>query len=164
MYVPFSWSINIYYYNIIIDSVDLYDSPDSVTLDAGVDDDASFSCHGAGSYTYWFINDVNTEDMSLEEITRRRIHIDYLFYSQPYSGCHPQYSYLTLAGNCLNNNTQIYCVILGDMPPPLGGNTTSATANLTVIGIYGWFFNSKILPFVWLPQVIQLWWTAWRYF
>ena len=77
--------------------------------------------------------------MSLEEITRRKINIHYLFYSnsQPYSDCDIQYSYLTLAGNCLNNNTQIYCVILGDMPPPLGGNTTSATANLTVIGIYG---------------------------
>ena len=76
--------------------------------------------------------------MSLEEITRRRINIHNFFSnSQPYSSCDIQYSYLTLAGNCLNNNTQIYCVILGDTPPPLGGNTTSATANLTVFGIHG---------------------------
>ena len=76
--------------------------------------------------------------MSLEEITRRKINIYNKFYwiSQPYSLCHPQHSYLILAGSCLNNNTQIYCVILGDTPPPLGGNTTSATANLTVFGIH----------------------------
>ena len=37
--------------NIIIinDFVDLYDFPDSVTLDAGDDYDATFSCHGDGS-------------------------------------------------------------------------------------------------------------------
>ena len=45
-----------------------------------------------------------------------------------------QYSLLYITGNCLNNNTEVYCVILGHSPPPSGGNTTSSTALLTVQG------------------------------
>ena len=49
-------------------------------------------------------------------------------------GCDIQHSELTMAGNCINNNTEIYCIILGDEPPPDGGNATSDTATLTVTG------------------------------
>ena len=53
----------------------------------------------------------------------------------PYkNGCDIKYSYMTVSGNCLNNNTEIYCVILGSDPPPNGGNTTSPIANITVSG------------------------------
>lgn len=34
--------------------------------------------------------------------------------------------------NCLNNNSEIYCVILGAYPPLAGGNATSPIANLTI--------------------------------
>ena len=74
--------------------------------------------------------------MSSEEITDRGISFSgyYNYFSPYYYICFSQDSYLTMAGNCLNNNSQIHCVILGDEPPPLGGNTTSNTATLTVEG------------------------------
>ena len=44
----------------------------------------------------------------------------------PYSGiCDYLSSYLTMAGNCLNNNTEIYCVILGrEYSQKTSGNVT----------------------------------------
>ena len=76
--------------------------------------------------------------MTTEEMTERGIQFSgYYNYYPPYVyGCYHQHSYLTMAGNCINNNTEIYCVILGSYPPPDGGNTTSDTATLTVTGEY----------------------------
>ena len=56
------------------------------------------------------------------------------YYNQypPYDGCDYQHSYLHIAGNCLNNNTEVYCVILGHSPPSYGDNETSLTALMTV--------------------------------
>ena len=51
-----------------------------------------------------------------------------------YIYCDWQRSYMTIAGNCLNNNTEIYCVLLGGLPPPGGGSETSPIANITVSG------------------------------
>ena len=74
--------------------------------------------------------------MTTEEMTERGIQFSGDYNNNPpYSGnCTSQDSYLTMAGNCINNNTEIYCVILGNVPPPNGGNTTSGTATLTVTG------------------------------
>ena len=73
--------------------------------------------------------------MSCEEIADRGISFSGNFnHNPPYHDCDYQDSYLTMAGNCLNNNSQIHCVILGDELPPVGGNTTSNTAILTVEG------------------------------
>ncbi len=107
---------------------------DSQSVNAG--EDATFTCDGLGSHLYWFINGVNTENMTTEEITERGIQISGYYNSNPpYSGfCDSQHSVLTMAGNCINNNSVIYCVILGSYPPPDGGNTTSNTVTLTVTG------------------------------
>ena len=73
--------------------------------------------------------------MTTEELETRGITISgYYNHFSPYHGCDFQYLFLYIAGNCLNNNTEVYCVILGDTPPPYGGNTTSPTALLTVQG------------------------------
>ena len=73
--------------------------------------------------------------MTSEEIAKRGMNFSgYYNYNPPYYyGCDTQYSYMTIAGNCLNNNSEIYCVIVGREP---GGNRTSNTANLTVHGMY----------------------------
>ena len=76
--------------------------------------------------------------MSSEEIADRGISFSGNFnHNPPYKkGCDIQDSYLTMAGNCFNNNSQIHCVILGNKPlPPYGGNTTSNTVTLTVEGM-----------------------------
>ncbi len=73
--------------------------------------------------------------MTTEEITERGIQFSgYYNNYPPYSYCDIQYSVLTMAGNCINNNSLIYCVVLGYEPPPDGGNTTSNTVTLTVTG------------------------------
>ena len=114
--------------------IDLYDDfYGSVTVDVG--SDATFSCYGDGSYLYWFINGINTENMTAEEIEEMGLSFSgYYNNYPPYYGCDIQYSHMTIAGNCLNNNSEIYCVILGDEPPPFGRNATSSVANLTVNG------------------------------
>ena len=113
--------------------IDLWDDLYSESVTVG--EDATFSCYGYGTYLYWFINGVNTENMTTEEMTERGIQFSgYYNHYPPYANCDFQYSYLTMAGNCINNNTEIYCVILGRYPPPDGGNTTSNTATLTVTG------------------------------
>ena len=113
----------------IIHNVDLYSALYSTSVSVG--ESAQFSCIGDGSYLYWYIDGINTEDMSSEEIVDRGI--SFSGYYNKYL-CDLQYSYLTMAGNCLNNNSQIYCVVLGYYPPPNGGNSTSNTATLIVEG------------------------------
>ena len=74
--------------------------------------------------------------MTAEEIEERGLSFsgDYNYNPPYYSFCNIQYSYMTVAGNCLNNNSEIYCVILGSYPPPLVGNATSPVADLTLNG------------------------------
>ena len=75
--------------------------------------------------------------MTTQELKTRGISFSGYYNNYPpyyYYYCDFQYSYLYMAGNCLNNNTEVYCVILGGSPPPYGGNTTSSTAPLTVQG------------------------------
>ena len=71
--------------------------------------------------------------MTSAEIGKRGMNFSgYYNYNPPYySFCNAQYSYMTVAGNCLNNNSEIYCVILGAYPLQ---NVTSRIANLTVKG------------------------------
>ena len=74
--------------------------------------------------------------MTNETLQERGIQFGgYYNHYPPYTyGCDIQYSHMTITGNCLNNNTEIYCVVLGDDLPPYGGNTTSPIANITVSG------------------------------
>ena len=74
--------------------------------------------------------------MTSEELETRGISFSgyYSHFPPYYSGCDILHSELHIVGNCFNNNTEVYCVILGDTPPPSGGNTTSSTALLTVQG------------------------------
>ena len=74
--------------------------------------------------------------MTTEELETRGISFSgrYNRYPPYKYRCATQRSHLYMTGNCLNNNTEVYCVILGDKPPPSGGNTTSSPALLTVQG------------------------------
>ena len=74
--------------------------------------------------------------MTSETLQERGIQFGgyYNYYPPYYYGCDWQYSHMIITGNCLNNNTEIYCVVLGDYPPPYGGNTTSPIVNITVSG------------------------------
>ena len=71
--------------------------------------------------------------MTAEEIGERGLSFSgyYNYYPPYYSFCEIQYSYMTVAGNCLDNNSEIYCVILGVYPLQ---NVTSQIANLTLNG------------------------------
>ncbi len=108
---------------------------DLYSTSVAVGGSAQFNCYGYGTYVYWYIDGINTEEMSCEEIADRGISFSgYYNHYPPYQYCNSQDSYLTMAGNCLNNNSQIHCVVLGRYTPPSGGNTTSETAVLTVEG------------------------------
>lgn len=111
-------------YNLYGLLLDLYTSPLSTTV--SLNDNANFQCHGDGNRLYWFIDDVNVDDITSEDLTKRGIsyYTDFNFWY-----CFLKYSILSIAGNCLNNNTEVYCVIAGDYY-----NDTSLVANLTVQG------------------------------
>ena len=102
------------------------------TLSLGAVD--SYRCYGRGSYLYWFIDGVNSEDISSEELATRGISFGgYYNHYPPYNqSCLFHESYLYITGNCLNNNTEIQCMILGSAPPY---NDTSPTQTLTVQGM-----------------------------
>ena len=121
---------------------DIWIPPDSQIVSLG--ESATFFCYGDGSYLYWFINGVNTENITDQEITDRGLSFSgYYNHYPPYMyGCDIQYAYMTMTGNCLNNNSEIYCVVLGSYPPPLSDNATSAIVTLTVEGIYKHFINT----------------------
>ena len=57
--------------------------------------------------------------MITEELETRGISFSgyYNHYPLYYFGCDIQQSHLNMTGNCLNNNTEVYCVILSDTTP-----------------------------------------------
>ena len=114
----------------VVSDIWLFYGPSTVSLGA-VD---SYHCHGDGSYLYWFIDGVNSEDISSEELATREISFSgyYNHYPPYYQSCDTQYSYLYITGNCLNNNTEIQCRILGSAPPY---NDTRPAGTLTVQGM-----------------------------
>ena len=70
--------------------------------------------------------------MTFEEIERGiRFSGYYNYYPQYYYKCISQNSYFTIAGNCHNSNSEIYCVIQGDS---YYGTWSSSVAYLTVKG------------------------------
>ena len=96
----------------------------------------SYRCYGNGSYFYWFINGVNSEDISSEELATRGISFDgYYNHYPPYNqSCLLfVYSHLYITGNCLNNNTEIQCMVLGSADPL--NNDTRPAQTLTVQGM-----------------------------
>ena len=77
---------------------------------------------------------MNSENISSEELATKGISFggsynDYLPYNQ---SCVFMHSFLYIAGNCLNNNTEIQCMILGSAPPY---NDTRPARTLTVQGM-----------------------------
>ena len=91
-----------------------------------MNENANFLCDGDGNYLYWFIDGVNIDDITSEDLTERGISY-YTHFNDLH--CFPKHSLLSIAGNCLNNNTAVYCVIVGDYY-----NDTSSVANLTLQG------------------------------
>ena len=65
-----------------------------------------------------------------EELEARGIKNYTYYYYYDYQRCHNiVYSILLVAGNCLNNKTEVYCVIWFD------SYNTSSTANLIIKGM-----------------------------
>ena len=94
----------------------------------------TYICDGRGSYLYWFIDGVNFENISSEELTMRGISVSgsYNHYPPYNQSCYGMYSYLSITGNCLNNNTEIQCMVLGSAPPY---NATRPARTLTLQGM-----------------------------
>ena len=46
-------------------------------------ENVEFYCNGGGSHLYWFINGVNTENMTTEEITERGIQFSGFYNTDP---------------------------------------------------------------------------------
>lgn len=104
--------------------------PNSTTVSIG--QQTMFSCNGDGSYIYWFIDGVNYETIASEELKKRGISLSGNHSLIPYrDSCGTQYSNLIIEGNCYNNQTEVYCMLLGDRYPY---NFTSPIATLTVQG------------------------------
>ena len=116
-------------YFVVLD-IDAFSGPSNVSLGAV----GSYRCSGYGLYFYWFINGVNSEDISSEELATRGISFggSYNHYPPYNQSCLYMSSYLYITGNCLNNNTEIQCMILGSAPPY---NDTSPARTLTVQGM-----------------------------
>ena len=85
-------------------------------------ENATFLCEGHGSYINWFIDGKNIKNMTMQEKTDRGLIeepvTDHDFYCnlQPYqdtSACSNVFinSKIGLAGNCLNNNRNVSCLI-----------------------------------------------------
>ena len=57
--------------------------------------------------------------MTTEELETREISFSWCYNLNPpyYDGCDIQHSHLYMTGNCLNNNTEVCCVILGNTTP-----------------------------------------------
>ena len=77
--------------------------------------------------------------MIIEELETRGISFsgDYNHDSSYYDGCDILHSELHIAGNCLNNNTEVYCVILGDTPP------YNAISSSSILKVPGNFIHCK---------------------
>jgi hypothetical protein len=120
---------------------EIWIQPTSTTTNLG--SQAQFNCYGAGTYLYWYINGVNHENISTEELNKLEITFGgYYNHYPPYMyGCDIQHSYLMINGNCFNNNTEIYCKILSLFYSPV-----SLPVNLTVQGIPSVVSNFKVYP------------------
>ena len=105
-------------------------------------ENATFLCEGNGSYIYWFIDGENITNMTMQEKTERGL------IEEPVNGsyCTSQScqdtsdqcsgstnSTMGLAGNCLNNNRTISCLIFC-CQIATGCSYSSAIVTLTVEG------------------------------
>ena len=99
-------------------------SPTSTAVSLG--HTATFHCSGRGTYLYWYINDST-------DVTEGITYTGDYNTNAPYTSCTSQDSYMTIVGDCGNNNTEIYCVIVGHTSD---SNVTSSTAYLLIQG--GW--------------------------
>ena len=104
---------------------DIWSHPYSTNV--SLNERATFYCAGDGNSLHWFIDGVDISNITNEEFEARGISYYTLYY---YRYCDSKYSYLSLAGNCLNNKTDVYCVIWGNEY-----NSTSPVAELTVQGM-----------------------------
>ena len=114
----------------VVPDISAFYGPSTVSLGAV----GTYYCRGDGSYLYWFIDGVNSENISSEELATKGISFggSYNHYPPYNQSCLFMHSFLYIAGNCLNNNTEIQCMILGYAPPY---NDTSPARTLTVQGM-----------------------------
>ena len=79
--------------------------------------------------------------MSTDELNNRGISFSgYYNYGSIYSGlCTTQNSNLTMASNCMNDKSEIYCVMFGRHGPPFGGMTKTESVKLIVEGKLKYF-------------------------
>ena len=104
--------------------LDMTHSPNNTIISLG--QSATFHCSGHGTYLYWYINGINSNNIT-EGISYSGNYNN----NPPYTSCASQDSYMTIVGDCGNNNTEIYCVIVGHTND---SNVTSNTVYLVVQG------------------------------
>ena len=128
----------------VVPDISEYSSPSNVSLGAV----GSYYCKGYGFCFYWFINGVNYEDISSEELTTRGISVSGDPNLLLLCTINQIHSYLYITGNCLNNNTEIQCMLMGSEPL---NNDTSPAETLTVQGMNSYlyyciyFYNYELL-------------------
>lgn len=113
---------------------DITVSPESQTIIMS-GESAQLTCSGYGSHLNWFIDGINTLNMTSQEISNRGLNFNGTYNQHQLYGnysCSLQFSVLELDSSCVNNNSQIYCVIFGDSSE---GNTTSNTSTITIQGL-----------------------------
>ena len=114
-----------YYYLLFIA---IWGHPYSTTV--SLNEEAVFYCNGYGDYLNWFIDGVDISNITDEELEARGIKNYTHYYYYYYWYCYNEvYSSLSVAGNCFNNKTEVYCVAWFD------SYYTSSTAELTVKGM-----------------------------
>ena len=117
------------FYIIIYFFIAIWIHPYSTTV--SLNEEAVFDCDGYGDYFNWFIDGVDISNITDEELEARGIK-NYTYYYYDYWRCYNEvFSLLLVSGNCLNNKTEVYCVIWFDSYYKL----TSSTANLTIKGM-----------------------------
>ena len=114
----------------VVSDISIFYGPSTVSLGAV----GTYYCRGDGSYLYWFIDGMNSEKISSKKFATRGISFSgsYNHYPPYNQSCYRMYSYLYITGNCLNNNTEIQCMVLGYAPPY---NGTRPAQTLTVQGM-----------------------------
>ena len=104
--------------------LDMTHSPNNTITSLG--QSATLHCSGHGTYLYWYINGINSNNIT-EGISYSGNYNN----NPPYTNCASQDSYMTIVGDCGNNNTEIYCIIVGHAND---SNVTSNTVYLVVQG------------------------------
>ena len=110
--------------------LDIWDNSSTFTVNLG--EEITFTCFALGTDLNWFVDGVNVDNITTEELEKREISLGAIDeqYNSYNDSCDTLNSTLCAVGNCLNNNTKMHCMVVGAEP-----NSSSSIVKLTVKGI-----------------------------